>query len=853
VVDCTELNTNVDLFVDGTKVDSQLCQGVGQATFSRSLATQNGGEKYSLTASQTVAGLTGTSAPILIGADCDPPVPTFAGTLCNSQLNLDTDDALPALGLQHDVIVNNAGVPHVSLTVDAALPLEADGDPTSTTFTNVNFGDPGSVTLSATVTDAQGNVGTVSCQVDVVEAPTVDILVPAAPVSPATATLLSTADDCSPVGGGYGITVSGTTSAIPGSAVEVEIGGGAPFAFADVADGGGGPNTFTGCLPITDGIQQTITVTIDDDFNPTGSDSTAVTVDTLGPTDPIPAANVVISANDRRPGNAQFTWGHVNDTGGGLLAAYEMRCADGQILNETDWTNARVLTLSTVPDHAGEADAVELVAGQFRVGTSENCVIRGRDDIAQLTPLAGPSGNAVVNPTFTQTDFTTIPDANSSFLSVAGLGDINGDGSDDMISGATNLGARIFLGGSTAHPFDTAADIIINGLTTGAVGATVASVGDVNGDSIPDFAINARAANTNRGTVYVFFGKSSDAGWGGTFPVTIDVTGGVVGGCNADVCLVGSNATAFFGWDFTGTNFDGSEATDLVISARQNNAGAGRVYVLLGGTQFAVAHGTVINVPLDNPNGFFIDPPSARSNFGVAVAAVGGGPDGRGDLAIGANGAGTANQAGLFYMKGEVYSGSGLIAPSASSPAEVAVGSTGDYASPVRAIGDFNGDGLGDFALGRNFSANGGFGEAQLYLRNDNHAFSTEFTAGPGFIFSFPATGTDNDFGTYIASGFHPSLGTIGDLDNDGATELLAGSLSPSGRVGLFYAPRLVTVGTPRVVVGRSRASADFTQDGTTTTSLMVPNFVGDIDHDGFKDFAIIDGGAGTDKLTLLH
>src|SRR4029079_10682861 len=99
-----------------TPVDTQTCLAVGalpapylgQATFtSVSLDTLNGsGQQHSITARQTVAGLVGTSAAILVGSDCEAPVVAIAQPLCGGQLNLATDDQQADPGLQHDVDVS---------------------------------------------------------------------------------------------------------------------------------------------------------------------------------------------------------------------------------------------------------------------------------------------------------------------------------------------------------------------------------------------------------------------------------------------------------------------------------------------------------------------------------------------------------------------------------------------------------------------------------------------------------------------------------------------------------------------------------------------------------------------------
>ncbi len=79
--------------------------------------------------------------------------------------------------------------------------------------------------------------------------------------------------------------------------------------------------------------------------------------------------------------------------------------------------------------------------------------------------------------------------------SVAGVGDVNQDGYDDILVGAVTDGATGFEGRASIYfggdPMDTVADITFWGDSSSFQGAgyRVACAGDVNGDSIPDLMI----------------------------------------------------------------------------------------------------------------------------------------------------------------------------------------------------------------------------------------------------------------------------------------------------------------------------------------------------------------------------
>jgi len=93
--------------------------------------------------------------------------------------------------------------------------------------------------------------------------------------------------------------------------------------------------------------------------------------------------------------------------------------------------------------------------------------------------------------------------------SVAGIGDINLDGFDDVIIGNLDKGpgeALILFGGTD---MDSIPDIVFRGENEGdTFGGNVAAGGDINGDGDPDFIVVALGfpEKHSQGKVYVYFG-----------------------------------------------------------------------------------------------------------------------------------------------------------------------------------------------------------------------------------------------------------------------------------------------------------------------------------------------------------
>ncbi len=244
--------------------------------------------------------------------------------------------------------------------------------------------------------------------------------------------------------------------------------------------------------------------------------------------------------------------------------------------------------------------------------------------------------------------------------SISFIGDINGDGRDDVIFGGPNITANTFgAAGSSYVVFGSNTFIgatILPGDLDGTkgfridgtapleqTGTSVASAGDINGDGVNDLIIGG--PGTAVGKAYVVFGKSTG------FASTLSL----------------SSLTAADGFSISGlTNFDlfgtsvasagdvnGDGFGDIIVGADGAtvgaNSAAGESYVIFGK---ASGFGTSFDLTtLDGTNGFRIQGGAATDHSGRSVASAGDiNADGLDDLVIGAYRAGGGGVPGASYV-----------------------------------------------------------------------------------------------------------------------------------------------------------------------------------------------------------
>lgn len=421
-----------------------------------------------------------------------------------------------------------------------------------------------------------------------------------------------------------------------------------------------------------------------------------------------------------------------------------------------------------------------------------------------------------------------------------------------------NSGASYVVFGSTQNyttPLELSDLDGTNGFTIPGIdpndgaGAAVSGLGDINDDGIDDFIIGASTANPNNiasGESYVIFGRSQN------FPSSLDLTaldgsdGFVVNGID----LFDQSGVSVSG--LGDVNDDGVD--DLLIGAffasPNGNSLSGESYVVFGrsaGTSFPA---TLELSDLDGSNGIMIHGIAVNDLSGGAVSGLGDiNDDGIDDLLIGANGANNGSGHGASYIVFGRPNSDPFTSPLDLSTLDgtdgvVLNGIAADDLSggAVSGLGDVNGDGIDDLLIGAN-GANSFTGESYVVFGRPN---SSPFTS-PIMLSSLD--GSNGFVIQGIAEGDQAGIAVSGlsDFNNDGINDLLIGA-SSAGPNGDFSGESYVVFGRPTgspftspLALSALDASTGLVIRGVNASDFSgnaVSN-LGDVNGDGGNDLLI--------------
>jgi hypothetical protein len=374
------------------------------------------------------------------------------------------------------------------------------------------------------------------------------------------------------------------------------------------------------------------------------------------------------------------------------------------------------------------------------------------------------------------------------------------------------------------------------------------AAGDFNGDLFSDLAMSAPFKSVNgqagAGAVYVYFG-----GLGGM-------------SSTPDLTIEGSAAGEQLGNGLTTIRWNNDVVDDLAVGAPFAAGGNGRVQVFLGRVGFATGPAEV-TIEGSGAAGNWL----AFSGLGFALTRARFDGDGRDDLVISAPGGGDGNGGVVVLYGGATPSASIVLSSQSAAGSGDAVALVLQDPDPGSIFTNPPAPFFGHyvFPLGRTEGASDADDDVGVAYTEKNTAVvfrGRAKPASPGVtLASFGARDLQiqRTSSTDTSARFGTAMGSIADLNGDGAREIVVGmwrDLANIGRIEIYDGDRVGVQNASTMRLRSITPAADLCgAGGCGLGSAIVNNAAGllkpDVNGDGLEDLIVV-GGMGAGRIKML-